>query len=360
LKIYFDIDVIGGQIFGMTYATLELMKSFKASNEVINFVAGRKRNLIGHAEIMANYSFGVSVCPFPKKILKLSNMLGFAVENKFLGDYDYFIQVGLHQKRNIPKEKYVLFVHDTVGMRYPDLEAPFPDNAQQIIDSACLILTVSEFSRVEICHYFDVDFDKVEVVPNGCDFSRFKSYEKEELDKIRKKYSLEKPYLVCYGGKSPRKNIDFLIEGYKKLDIKNKPELVLFGQKINHENDVCGLRSLGYLSDDEVPKVLAGAMGMVFPSYYEGFGLPILEAFSCGVPVICSNQASLPEVSQGNAVYFDPFDVDDLIQKINLFVSDQKLRSDLVENGYKLVGDFSWQKMAGKLFDVLNDKKEET
>ena len=352
MKIYFDIDLISSQKFGMTIATLELMKALKAQGvTVVNFAAGGAKSLLPHIAEMTKEEFKVYTCPIPRKVLRVTNRLGLNIEGLFLGKYDFFIQIGLHQNRNIPAAKYIISIHDTVGLRYPENEAPFPVNASSIVKKANMILTVSEFSKQEIITFFDCNKSKIKVIPNGCNFERFTTYSHQQISAIKTKYQLPEEYLLTYGGKSPRKNIDFLVKAYSNWEKENKPELVLFGHKLNDK--IPGLISLGYISDQDVPLIVAGAKAIIFPSYYEGFGMPVLEAFACGVPVICANSSSLPEVSKGNALFFDPKNENDLIAKLNTFTNNPLLATQLKEKGLSIVKSCTWDNAAKQLLEMI-------
>jgi len=110
---------------------------------------------------------------------------------------------------------------------------------------------------------------------------------------------------------------------------------------------------LGYLPDEDVPVVLAGASALVFPTYYEGFGLPILEAFACGVPVICSNASSLPEVTCGNAIFFDPYKQADVINKLKSYMKETNKHEEFVRRGLKIALKSSWGQSAAQLKELL-------
>ncbi|OGI08694.1 MAG: hypothetical protein A2Y40_05325 [Candidatus Margulisbacteria bacterium GWF2_35_9] len=352
MKIYFDIDLVSGTRYGMTIATVELMKALQKDGvEVINFAAGRPKHISEHMAYMKSEGFKVLVCPIPRKILGILNKFGICIETLFLGRYDYFIQIGLHMLRHIPKKKYIISIHDTVGLRYPKEEQPFPVNSQQMVNKAGMILTVSEFSKNEIIHFFKIKADSVIVIPNGCDLKRFRIYDREMIQKVMEKYSLPDTYFITYGGKSARKNINFLLESYEKWSDKDKPGLVIFGHKI--ERNIAGVYPLGYIPDEDVALILSGAKALVFPTYYEGFGLPILEAFACAVPVICSKASSLPEVTQGNAVFFNPVDKEDLIKKLSEFIEDMKGHKALIDKGLEIAQNSSWEKAASQLKRIL-------
>lgn len=356
MKLYFDIDIITGPMYGMTYATFSLMKAFASQgHQVINFASGRPKNLIKHRNTVKQFDLDITVCPIPKKLLALFHTLNVGIDTAHLKNYDFFFQIGVHTKRIIPRKKYILSIHDTVGMRYPEGECIFPKNTSAILKRATKIITVSHFSKKEIERFFQVPSDKIEVIYNGCDHNRFHPYKKKDKDAITKKYDLPKQYLVAYGGKSPRKNIPFLIKGYSQLSVDNKPKLVIFGQEVSSDNP--DIISLGYLPENDVPVVLSAAKALIVPSFYEGFGLPIIEAFACGVPVICSNATSLPEVSQGNAILFDPFDQNEFQKKLIAFLSNEKMQNKMIDKGLEIAQTFTWEKSAKQLISVLESLK---
>lgn len=226
------------------------------------------------------------------------------------------------------------------------------------------IYTVSEFSKSEILKFFSVDPDKIKVVYCGVsqNFSKIKS--------TTPTLELPKNYLLYVGNVKPHKNLMTLLKAYCLLEreIKEKYKLVVLGKKDGfitedreifkfiEENDLHRrVHFTGFIPDQEVPLVYKNASLFVFPSLYEGFGLPILEAMSSGVPVISSNKASLPEVGGDAVLYFDPTDLSDLKENIIRLLADQTLRDKLVKKGHEQVKRFDWQKSIDKHKKVLKD-----
>ena len=113
----------------------------------------------------------------------------------------------------------------------------------------------------------------------------------------------------------------------------------------------------GFIDDDDVPLIYNMAKLFVFPSYYEGFGIPPLEAQACGTPVVCSNAASLPEVCANSVLYFDPFDATDMERKISKLINDRNLRQNLITNGFQNIKRFSWEKSAQKIIRSIESMK---
>jgi glycosyltransferase involved in cell wall biosynthesis len=169
------------------------------------------------------------------------------------------------------------------------------------------------------------------------------------------------------GTLQPRKNLGRLLEAYallrKRAQRGEAPGLVIAGRKgwlydqIFQQVERLGLESKvvfpGYVPQDDLPALLSGARLFVFPSLYEGFGLPVLEAMACGTPVACSNVSSLPEVAGDAALLVDPLDVRGMAEAMNRLLQDEGLRTQLVERGYRQVRQFSWARCARETLAVL-------
>jgi len=191
---------------------------------------------------------------------------------------------------------------------------------------------------------------------------------------------LSAPYFLYVGTLHPRKNLVRLVNAFAALTSANRvrsepavggadkvsePLLVLAGQKgWLYEEIFAQVRKLGledrviltgYVPDADLPGLLSGALAFVFPSLYEGFGLPVLEAMACGTPVICSNVSSLPEVGGDAARQIDPLDTEALAEAMHQVSTDAGLRMLLVKRGYEQVQRFSWQRSASQVLQVLED-----
>ena len=223
------------------------------------------------------------------------------------------------------------------------------------------IITVSEFSKNRIINIGKVESDKIKVVYNGIDKNFVKNTSMRARDKVCQKYNLPKNYILTLSTIEPRKNIKLLLMAYEKLLYENinVPLLVLAGRKgWKMENLLAGFSEklrdsiifTGFIDDRDISVVYSNADFFVFPSRYEGFGIPPLEAMACGVPVISSNATSLPEVLGNAAVYFRSNDVLDLVDKmkdmLNIKTEDRKL---LVSKGYEQAIKYSWREEASKL-----------
>lgn len=220
------------------------------------------------------------------------------------------------------------------------------------------ILTISEFIRNEIIDEFNVSPAMVTSVPLAPD-PLFTPCDQVAVDAVRTKYRLPGSYLLFVSSLEPRKNIALLMAALKaaKTDIP----LVLVGwqgwgdkhwmKAINDFKNPVHL--LGHVSDQDLRAIYSGGMGLVYPSLYEGFGLPILEAMACGCPVICSDAASMPAVAGSAALLIDPADSEGLAFAIDTLVYDTHKRNDLVKRGKHRAAGFTWNATAEKTLDVF-------
>lgn len=249
--------------------------------------------------------------------------------------------------------------HDITYIRFPESYSLRFRLIYQLIASlnfknSLSFITVSEFSKEDISDFYNVEMKDIHVLYNGVN-SSFK--ENKSLISIS-----EKPFALAVSSPSYHKNFSALIEAFNKID--NPIELKIIGSSTsifkNSKNYEANPRInfLGRISDDELIELYQKAEFFVFPSLYEGFGIPPLEAQACGCPVISSNAASLPEVLQDSAYYFNPKDVNSIRDAILKVLGDYSLRNTLKNSGLNNVKRFSWHSSALKLDLLLNDLKE--
>jgi glycosyltransferase involved in cell wall biosynthesis len=262
------------------------------------------------------------------------------------------------------KSLKILNIYDLTFIKYPEYVNSVVKEYIQIVKKCLtwtdLVITISESIKQDIIKFLNVDPNKIHVTSLA---SRYDNLYLNNIDLISlassfSKYSFNKPYLLFVSTIEPRKNINTLISAFNLLKQKYKipHDLVLIGQKgwnykpifeaialSPYQEDIY---HLDYLSDQLVAMFYAKADVFVYPSYYEGFGLPILEAMIFNTPVVTSNVSSMPEVAGDAALLIDPNDSEQLAESILKVVSDRNLRNDLIKKGQERAKSFSWEKTA--------------
>lgn len=265
--------------------------------------------------------------------------------------------------------KVITTIHDMTYLRFPEtVEAKnlrrLRKGMSYSIKRSDHILTVSEFSKREIIELLGVPEEKISVVPNAAPMPQ----KGMEFASCAQKFGITGPYLFYVGNIEPRKNLARLIGAYAQLKReKGIPhQLVLAGGKGwgNEEihqtaSGVEGVLFTGYLTEAEKATLYQNAEAFVFPSLYEGFGIPPLEAMSYGCPVVCANAASLPEVVGDAAELVDPLSEVDIARGIWRVLSDRERAAELVRRGYKQIKEYTWDASAEKLRQVCKAVLEE-
>jgi glycosyltransferase involved in cell wall biosynthesis len=221
------------------------------------------------------------------------------------------------------------------------------------------IITVSEFSKQRIVELCGVVPDKVTVVYSGVS-PQFRPHSAGEIAAARQRHNLPPQYVLCVGSLEPRKNLSRLLEAWQLIQPRLAGlSLVIVGARSHVFRDAGlavprpSVHLAGYLSDDELAAVYAGAEMFVYPSLYEGFGLPVLEAMASGVPVITSNATALAEVAGDAAVTVDPLSIESIAAGLERLASNAALRSGLREKGVARVRSFTWEQAATETWQVL-------
>ena len=214
-------------------------------------------------------------------------------------------------------------------------------------------LTISRFVAQEIQAILNVGPEKITITPLAHDNKIFCPRSPVEVNHFLRHHKLPERYFLFVGTGDPRKNMDVIPEALEKagLDVP----LVIAGWSGWSNGDVSKkVIPLGYVSDDDLARAYSGALGMIFPSSYEGFGLPVLEAMACGCPVVTTREASLPEVAGEGAIFMkSPRDADDLAGILRDLVSDSAVRRRLRDEGQARAKRFSWEETARKTFEVF-------
>ena len=241
----------------------------------------------------------------------------------------------------------------------------FPKYAEK----ACRIATVSEFSKRDIINQYKIPADKIDVVYNGANES-YGAVDEEVKDQTRRKFTQGKPYFVFVGALHPRKNIINLFHAfdYFRRNCQCETKLLLVGKKkwwtprIKQAYESMEYREevifCGRLGAEELRNVMGSAIALTYVSYFEGFGIPIVEAFQCETPVITSNVTSMPEVAGNAAHLVDPFSVKSIGEALIRLHGDQAYREELIANARERRKAFSWQKSADLLWQSMEKALE--
>lgn len=262
------------------------------------------------------------------------------------------------------------YVHDMTFQAYPEtmdesVRRIMRRNMADTCARADRILTISEFSKREIVRYMKVPEEKIRVIPCGVDLSQFRVIENaQEIERTKKRYGITSDYFLYVGTLEPRKNLPFLVRAYAQAKRGAKgafPQLVLGGMKGWHYEGIFdevkrqGVESsvifTDYLPREDVPLLMNGAAAFVFPSLYEGFGIPPLEAMACGTPVIVSDRASLPEVV-GDAGMVVPIETERPLTEALRAMLGPETREAYRTKGLAHVRQYTWKRAAELLADV--------
>lgn len=263
----------------------------------------------------------------------------------------------------------ILTVHDLIALDFPALckqksAIYFNLLLARSIKKARHIIVPSITVKNDILARFNIDPDKINVIYHGINQNFRKINDKKILDNIKLKYALPEKYILFVGNIEPKKNLQRLINAFyllrKTSELKHK--LIIVGKKgwkyrpvfktINDLKIKNEIIFTGYIPEKDLPSVYSLADLFVFPSLYEGFGIPPLEAMACEVPVIVSNRGALPEITGGNCPQINPYSVHDLKEAILRLLTDKELREKNVKQGKKWANNFNWEKAANETLKV--------
>ncbi len=260
--------------------------------------------------------------------------------------------------RGIPT---LLTVHDLFFRHYPDYHKPLNRwylnlTLKMYCERATHLIAVSEYTRQDVLRSYGLPPDKVRVIYEAA-APAFHPQTPEAVARVRARYGLPERYILAVSTIEPRKNYTRLLQAFERLHAEGLSEaLVIVGRKgwlfeaFFHALELSPARQAvrfpGYVLDDDLPALYAGAQAFAFPSLAEGFGLPLLEAMACGTPSVASNVTSLPEIGGDAAVLVDPLDVEAIYTGLRRVLTDAALREALRERGLRRAAQFSWERAA--------------
>lgn len=282
------------------------------------------------------------------------------------GRLDLFYSPDFVLPPTLPGTRAVLTVHDLSFLHYPDHFVPklvryLSLVVPRSIARADRVLADSEATRHDLVQFLGVNPEKIEVLYSGVD-PRFRPQpEPEERERLNERYGLSQsqPYILSVGTLQPRKNYVGLIRAFVNLEC-DQVLAIAGGRGWLYQNALAEakahgdrVRILGFVDDEDLPALYRGASLFVFPSFYEGFGLPVLEAMACGTPVVCSDVSSLPEIAGDAALLVDPNDQVALTEAMARALEDESLRRKMVDRGLEQAAQFTWERAARQLLAVF-------
>lgn len=251
---------------------------------------------------------------------------------------------------------FVFTIHDLIPIKF-HLEVSlskriyFRTILKAAVKKAEKVLTVSEFTKNEILEWTDVNSEKIQVIYNGVN----KCFNQEgEI------YNPGYPYLLYIGNKRPHKNVESALRAYALSDIRNNVKFLLSGKANSKLEEIISQYKLqddvifeGFIPEEKLPAYYRGAEALIFPSFYEGFGLPVLESMACGTPVIASNVSSIPEIA-GSAVHLiNPYNLESIVEGIDKVFFDQQYKETLISKGLEKAKSYNWGKSVQEISEVF-------
>jgi glycosyltransferase involved in cell wall biosynthesis len=375
IKIFVDAEVLIVPHFsGIGHYTLELLYALdrlidtRPDVEVTLGVYFKKMSKV-RAYGFKNFKYRYS--PFPLRInnaLKTRGMQPFY--DLFFGKHIYFFPN--YTSWPLLFSKSVSIVYDLSFEYFPHYVEPrnqkfLSDNVKKSVDRAARIITISKNSKREISEFYGLSKKSIDIVYPGIDQSMFFKWPVSETEKIKAKYGVFGKYILFVGNIEPRKNLKNLLLAYEKLDsnIRNQYSILLVGARGWLDDEIFEiierLRLAGnhiqqpndYVHDEHRAALYSGASLFVYPSQYEGFGIPPLEAMACGIPTITSNNSSLPEAVGDAAVLIDANLVSQLATAIQDILTNPNRQANLIEKGFRQVDKYSWDQEAKKLLKTF-------
>jgi glycosyltransferase involved in cell wall biosynthesis len=260
----------------------------------------------------------------------------------------------------------VINIYDIIPIRLPQYFSPrqrilYRASLSLALRSAGRIICLSQATLADIQSAFGVDSSRLCAIPAGID-EMFRPATSDEAERVRSVYQLPETYLLYVGSNKPHKNLPALIDAYASL--RSATHLVLAGEEDARYPDArlrvesLGLADrvhvLGAVGEKDLPALYSGALAFIFPSIYEGFGFPPLEAMACGVPVACSDIPCLHETAGDAALQFNPEDASSMAAAMDHIITDSKLRADLRERGFRRAAEYSWDHAARQTLDLYH------
>ena len=263
--------------------------------------------------------------------------------------------------------KRIIIIHDIGYLKYPNYYDQFFLIKIKLLTKFSIlfgasVVTVSKYSKSTISNYYKIAPEKIKVVYNGVDSNKYFPINSHHDNSILDKYSIKNNFILFVGTLQPRKNINGIIEAFSEArqNIDKEISLIMIGKngwgvekELKKINSNANILHLNKISDDELPIFYRNAECFIYPSYYEGFGIPIIEAMASGIPVITSNNSSLPEIAGDAAILIDPQNIKAISKAIVKLINNIELQRSLIKRGLNQSKLFNWDYSAEEFKKVL-------
>ncbi len=365
MKVGIDVSpiVYGTGVSIYTKNLIENLLKIDKNNKYTLFFSSLRQDIRDWRLEIGNKVTTFKTSKIPPTILDiLWNKLHIIPVETFVGDVDVFHCSDWTQPP-AKNAKLVTTIHDLSFLRWPETVHPKVLKAQKgrlkwVEKEAEAVIAISKATKKEIVELTEIPEAKITVIYEGLptDVGNFQ-FSNFQFSKIKKKYNIENKYILAMGSQAPRKNIEKLIKAFSMIQLSNGSiaknlKLVVAGRYKTKEKLPNGVITTGFLDREELLGLMREAMAFVYPSLYEGFGLPILEAFGLKTPVVTSNCSSMAEIADKAAVLVDPKSVESIAEGIKKIIENKKLRNDLIKKGKERLKNFSWQKTAKETLEV--------
>ncbi len=365
MKIAYDYQVFTDQIYGgvSRYFHFLAKELLNLDQDVKIFTGFHQNKYI--ADLSGNLVNGIKI-KYPKKPWKLRNFI------HLFNNYICQKQIKLWKPDLIHETWYSSFlpsnrgsvrvatVHDMVPELFKDFfeKDETPIKKLRTLKRVDHIFSVSHNTKKDLMELLGINKSKISVVHLGVDLDIFKNHNKEKLN-------LSQPYILYVGSRKGYKNFNrFLKACSNSIILKNKIKILVFGGEYFDFNELSNIKNLGFSDgnvehvtgdDKKLAMLYANALCLVYPSLYEGFGLPPLEAMASGCPVVASNTSSMPEIINNAGEFFNPYDIEEIQYAIESLILSNSRREQLILLGYKNIKLFSWSKCAEESLNIYKN-----
>lgn len=328
------------------------------------------RNFKSYQPRLSN-NFHIFLNNIPEKIIDLVWNKFTLIRSILLRRFDIFHSTTLSKPPKYTYSKLIFTVYDLSFYTHPQFHVK--ENVEHclqgirmVVNEADAIITISENSKIDLIKYFDCPENKIEVIPLACDEIFYRKISSTHRNKILLKYGVNKPFIFHLGSLEPRKNTLGLIKAYCLLPrtLRDKYCLVIGGgsgwmnkkifEYIKKYSLETFIKTIGYINDADLPAFYQSAKCFVYPSFYEGFGIPPLEAMASGCPTLVSNTSCFHEVCGEGAKYCQPNDIENMSKNIKLLLLDN-VNTELIKKGRVRAHVYSWEKTAKQTLNLYNN-----